>query len=323
MRGAQTPRHVVVTGAAGGIGRAVAEAFAEEPGTRLTLVDVDRDRLAEAAEALDAAQVCADLAGTRGPAEAVRRAWDARGGVDVLVNAAGVYPSLDMIDLAGDAGGDGVSDEEAESHGAEDETAEDGTEEDETADGAAVLWDRIFALNTRAPALATAALARRAVAASRPASVVNISSGAALRARPGGGPYAASKAALEMATRASALELGPHGIRVNAVSPGFVPVDSDCNPVAPRYAEAVSANPLGRTGAPRDIALAVRWIAGDEAAWVTGEILRVDGGSGAGAGHLPRLWPPESADATHRPPHRRDAAHQQDGPHQQTEGSTV
>jgi NAD(P)-dependent dehydrogenase (short-subunit alcohol dehydrogenase family) len=137
------------------------------------------------------------------------------------------------------------------------------------------------------------------VAASRPASVVNISSGAALRARPGGGPYASSKAALEMATRAAALELGPHGIRVNAVSPGFVAVGSECNPVAPEYAAAVSANPLGRPGTPADIARAVCWIAGENASWITGEILRVDGGSGTGAGHLPRLWPPERGSAAH------------------------
>lgn len=264
-------RHVLVTGAAGGIGRAVAEAFAAQPDTALTLVDVDPGGLASAAGALDARRIRADLAEPGGPGEAVERAWEAGGGVDVLVNAAGVYPSLDMIEIAaGPVGG--------------------GTETEQPS--GVQVWDRVFALNTRAPALATAALARLAVAARRPASVVNISSGAALRARPGGGPYASSKAALEMATRAAALELGPYGIRVNAVSPGFVAVDSECNPVAPEYAAAVSANPLGRPGTPADIAHAVCWIAGEDAAWITGEILRVDGGSGTGAGHLPRLWPP-------------------------------
>ena len=95
-----------------------------------------------------------------------------------------------------------------------------------------------------------------------------------------------------MATRAAALELGEHGIRVNAVSPGFIAVDSACNPVTPEYAATVSRSPLGRPGTPADIAGAVRWIAGPDAAWVTGEVLRIDGGSNAGAGHLPRLWPP-------------------------------
>ncbi|WP_016908707.1 SDR family NAD(P)-dependent oxidoreductase [Streptomyces xiaopingdaonensis] len=263
-------RHTLVTGAAGGIGAAVAREFAAHPAGAdgvLTLVDVAPERLDEAAEAVRAVAAesgtpctvevhAADLASADGPAAAVRAAWEAHGPVDVLVNAAGRYPSTDMLDVTAES------------------------------------WDALQALNTRAPVLATAELGRRAVAAGRPASVVNISSGAALRARPGGGPYATSKAALEMATRAAALELGPHGIRVNAVSPGFVPVASEVNPVAPEYAEAVSVNPLGRAGTPDDVARAVRWIAGPDAAWVTGEVLRVDGGSAAGACGLPRLWPP-------------------------------
>ncbi|MGW8374725.1 SDR family oxidoreductase [Streptomyces sp. ODS28] len=256
-------RHVLITGAASGIGRAIAEHFVAhfathcaEPGVRLTLVDID-SRLPEVAAPLGAHHHVLDLATAEGPAHAVGAAWNGHGPVDILVNAAGIYPSLDMDQLT------------------------------------AAAWDRIFALNTRAPALATAELARLASAESRPASVVNISSGAALRARPGGGPYAASKAALEMATRAAALEFGPLGIRVNAVSPGFIPVASDCNRVSEGYAAAVSVNPLGRPGTPEDIARAVRWLASEEAAWITGEILRVDGGSGTGASHLPRSWPPE------------------------------
>ncbi|MDI2030333.1 SDR family oxidoreductase [Saccharopolyspora sp. TS4A08] len=238
-------RAVLVTGAASGLGRAIAEEFAEHEDVALTLVDIDGDRLADSS--VPGARITADLTSPQACEAVVEQAWP----LDVLVNAAGIYPSLDMADV------------DAES------------------------WDRIFALNARAPVLTTAAFARRA----RGGAIVNISSGAALRARPGGGPYASSKAALEMATRAAALELGERGIRVNAVSPGFVAVDSDCNPVAEDYAAAVSVNPLGRPGVPADVARAVRWLAGDNASWITGEILRVDGGSAAGAAHLPRLWP--------------------------------
>ncbi|NEC15751.1 SDR family oxidoreductase [Streptomyces sp. SID8014] len=264
-------RHILVTGAAGGIGRAIAAQFAAQ-GAVLTLADRDRAPLDDLAAHLAATAsatgvLTADLTAADAPEELVRRAWAARGPVDVLVNAAGVYPSLDMAELTAEA------------------------------------WDRLFAVNLRAPVLATAAYARLAAARGEGGTVVNISSGSALRARPGGGPYASSKAALEMATRAAALELGAHGIRVNAVSPGFVPVDSACNPVSEQYAAAIGANPLGRPGSPEDIARAVRWIAGPEASWITGEILRVDGGSGTGALHLPRIWPPATgpADAPARP----------------------
>src|SRR5699024_5219569 len=91
--------------------------------------------------------------------------------------------------------------------------------------------------------------------------IVNISSGAALRARPGAAPYSTSKAAIEMLTRASALELGEFGIRVNAVAPGFVVVDSELNRLTDEYVDAVSVNPLGRKGRPDDIARAALWLA--------------------------------------------------------------
>jgi len=257
--------HVLVTGAAGGIGGAIAEEFAAR-GAFLTLADRDPADLERTAARLGTADGiatrAADLTGAEAPTALVEAAWAAHGPVDVLVNAAGVYPSLDMADV------------DAES------------------------WDRLFAVNLRAPVLTTAAFARLATGQRRCGAVVNISSGSALRARPGGGPYASSKAALEMATRAAALELGAHGIRVNAVSPGFVPVDSDRNPVSAEYAAAIGANPLGRPGSPRDIARAVCWIAGPDASWITGEVLRVDGGSSTGALHLPRIWPPANTATT-------------------------
>ncbi|MFJ8823140.1 SDR family NAD(P)-dependent oxidoreductase [Streptomyces sp. NPDC102467] len=283
-------RHVLITGAAGGIGRAIAAEFAAggavksaargaAEGVALTLADRDQEALDRVAAELGVTgsgsgsgagpvgTLTVDLTRPEAAADLVHQAWQARGPVDVLVNAAGVYPSLDMGDVS------------------------------------AADWDRLFAVNLRAPVLATGAFARLAAEHGRGGAVVNISSGSALRARPGGGPYASSKAALEMATRAAALELGAQGIRVNAVSPGFVAVDSACNPVSDEYAAAIGTNPLGRAGTPQDIARAVRWIAGPDASWITGEILRVDGGSSTGALHLPRIWPPDGSGTADGTPH--------------------
>jgi len=238
-----SPRHVVVTGAAGGIGLAVAEAFAAR-GDTVTGVDARGDEL-RAATALTH-RLVADLGDER-CAEVIEQAARQGGQVDVLVNAAGIYPATPLDAMT------------------------------------AAAWDRVQQVNVRAPVLLTVALAR----AGRPAAVVNISSGAATRARPGAAHYCTSKAALEMATKACAVELAGRGIRVNAVAPGFVEVDSPVNPVTAAYAAAVSANPIGRAGRPAEVAAAVVWLAGDEAGFVTGAVLRVDGGATAGTAELP------------------------------------
>jgi NAD(P)-dependent dehydrogenase (short-subunit alcohol dehydrogenase family) len=253
-------RHVLVTGAASGIGAGICFAFARL-GDRLTGVDVRADALEEALarvsreHGVPTAGVVGDLADSAVAERLVRDAWDREGPVDVLVNAAGIYPATPFLAM----------------------TAAD--------------WDRVQHVNVRAPMLTTVCFGRRAVDAGRGGCVVNISSGAALRARPGAAHYCSSKAAVEMLTRSAAIELGPHGIRVNAVSPGFVEVDSQVNPVTPEYADAVAVNPLGRRGQPADIAAAVVWLASEAAAWITGTVVRVDGGSSAGTTALPLHWP--------------------------------
>jgi len=190
--------------------------------------------------------VVADLGDER-CADVIEQAARQAGPIDVLVNAAGIYPATPLDAMT------------------------------------AAAWDRVQQVNVRAPVLLTVALAR----AGRPAAVVNISSGAATRARPGAAHYCTSKAALEMATKACAVELAGRGIRVNAVAPGFVEVDSPVNPVTAAYAAAVSANPIGRAGRPAEVAAAVVWLAADEAGFVTGAVLRVDGGATAGTAELP------------------------------------
>lgn len=253
------PSHVLVTGAASGLGLATARRFAEQ-GADVSLVDYRAEAVAAAARDIrDATSVrvshfVADLREAEAPGNVVRDAWSVSP-IDVLVNVAGIYPSTPFLELD------------------------------------AATWDAVQHINVRAPMLAIVALARLAIEADREASVINISSTAAERSRPGSSAYSTSKTAVDMLTKSAALELGAHRIRVNAVAPGFVPVDSDVNPVTDEYSSIVGANPLGRPGSALDIANAVAWLASDESSWVTGTILRVDGGSSTGSHKLPPSWP--------------------------------
>lgn len=251
--GTPLSRHVLVTGAAGGLGRAITAAFTAL-GDRVTAVDARADALAPLADDPSVTTVVADLAAPTVGA-VVEAAWTTGGPVDVLVNAAGIWPAAPLLDL--DAAG----------------------------------WDHVLAVNTRAPLLLTIALGRLAVAAGRGAAVVNVSSGAAIRARPGATAYSSSKAALEAVTRGCAVELAASGVRVNAVAPGFIAGSSqDVNPITPEYRAAASRNPMGGAGEPADVAAAVVFLAGPASAFTTGAVLRVDGGSSAGTADLPVHW---------------------------------
>ncbi|WP_326837579.1 SDR family oxidoreductase [Amycolatopsis rhabdoformis] len=237
---------VIVTGAGSGIGRVTAEAFAHA-GARVLGVGRRAEALAETAALHPAIEVrVADLRQT-GAAEAVVDDAVARWGrVDVLVNNAGVFSGMALADI--------------------------------TAEGV----DDLFAINVLAPSL----LARAALGQLRASqgSIVNLSSTYGHRPLPGAAHYGASKAAIESLTRSWALELAPARIRVNAVAPG--PTESEALVSAglsedevDRIKEVEAATiPLGRRGRPADVAAWVVRLADPHAAWLTGQVLAVDGG---------------------------------------------
>jgi 3-oxoacyl-[acyl-carrier protein] reductase len=145
-------------------------------------------------------------------------------------------------------------------------------------------WRRVFEVNVTG-ALATMQAFLRHCA--QRASVVNITTGSVRSPRPEGAAYAASKAALETLSKVAAMELGPHGIRVNVVSPGYIDVRGWSDAFPDRAGDELRASlvasiPLGRAGRPQDVAQAVLFLCSDEAAHVTGAVLDVDGGSLAG-----------------------------------------
>jgi NAD(P)-dependent dehydrogenase (short-subunit alcohol dehydrogenase family) len=240
---------VLVTGGSSGIGRACALALGRE-GATVALAGRRRARLDEAAENVRRAggQPVVFEGDVRDEATCARWAQDCAeslGGLDGLVNAAGVI-------------GNG---------------ALDGTDPAE--------WDRVMDSNARSVYLMTRAAAE--LLKKRKGSVVNLSSVASNRPYAGLAAYCVSKAAVDMITRCSALDLAPHGVRVNAVNPGVVVTElhTVTSAVAdyPAFLERGKAtHPLGRVGSVEEIAALVLFLLSDEAGWITGACMPIDGG---------------------------------------------
>jgi NAD(P)-dependent dehydrogenase (short-subunit alcohol dehydrogenase family) len=240
----------MVTGASRGIGRAIALRLAQG-GSNVIGVSRDGRALAELGVEVEARgrqfiAIEADLSDGSELSEAVESAWAWRGSVDVLVNAAGVL----------------IRKPEVETSVAE--------------------WDQTIAINVRAPFLLIRDVGQRMYDAGRGA-IVNVTSIAGERVTGAPAPYQASKAALIQLTRFFAVKLAPH-VRVNAVGPGYVRTELSADWLANRENEmwVESRTPLGRIAIPGDIAAPVAFLASDEARYITGQHLLVDGGWSAG-----------------------------------------
>jgi 3-oxoacyl-[acyl-carrier protein] reductase len=148
-------------------------------------------------------------------------------------------------------------------------------------------WRRVFDVNTTGTFLCCQAFARHRLAHGGGGKIVNISTGSARSPRPAGAAYAASKAAIETLSSTMAMELGPHGITVNVVAPGYIDVRGWSEAFPDRASDElrvrlVQSIPLGVAGRPTDIAAAVTFLLSDAANHISGAVLPVDGGSIAG-----------------------------------------
>jgi NAD(P)-dependent dehydrogenase (short-subunit alcohol dehydrogenase family) len=237
----------LVTGAGAGIGRAVAETFARE-GAHVVVADRDGDAAREVADAIvknngTAQAETVDVTDTKQVKALMKRLADKFGRLDVLVNNAGVGERSDFRHL----------------------------------DDAA--WDKVWKTNVDG----TVRCAREAFAllkASGKASIINLSSVMATKHTRQMSVYSATKGAVSALSRSLAVEYAPYGIRVNALCPGYVETALIGRYMAnPMIAKALlTQTPLRRFGTPQDIANAALFLASDEAAYITGAGLHVDGG---------------------------------------------
>jgi NAD(P)-dependent dehydrogenase (short-subunit alcohol dehydrogenase family) len=239
----------LITGAGRGIGRGIAEVFADE-GANVAINYLDNPEEAESvatyvrSKGRKATTVKADVA-SRGEVEAMfEKVWSELGPLDVLVNNAGIETIVPFLEL---------TDEQ---------------------------WTRLTDTNLRGAWMCSQVLCRRVTDASRKASIVNIGSIQAAKVLPGRTHYAPTKLGLEALTRNMSAEVTPLGIRVNCVHPGLIDTPmTEWVMKSPDILPLVLAQiSLGRAGEPREIGNVVAFLSSDDASYVTGQSIFVDGG---------------------------------------------
>ena len=258
MSGRLAGRHALLTGAGGGIGLAVAEAYLRE-GARCTLVDLAREPNA-AVRKLCASQpaqchyVAADITKSADIAAIMASARTRFGTIDLLFNNAAVFDLAPLL------------------------------QSDES------MYERLFAVNVKGLFFVMQAVLAQMVEAGANGAVINLASQAGRRGEALVSHYCASKAAVISYTQSAALAMAPHGIRVNAIAPGVIdtPMWDQVDALFARHeglqpgqkkAAVGKAVPLGRMGVPQDIAGAAVFLACDEARYITAQTLNVDGGN--------------------------------------------
>jgi len=236
----------IITGAGRGIGRATAMRLATE-GAAVTIVDIDEAGAAETTELIkangqQAIALTADVTNRSQVEQVVAKTVDTFGRLDILVNNAAILGRTSLLEI---------------------------TDE---------IWDRYMAVNLKGPFLCSQAAIRWWVENEVKGAIVNLGSVESIIAFPEQVHYATSKGGVLMMTRALALDVAQYGIRVNAVGPGTVDSRGFFANNPERRAKYEEMHPLGRLGRPADIANAILFLVSDEAEWITGEILYVDGG---------------------------------------------
>jgi len=242
-------KRALITGAARGIGRGIAEVFADE-GADVAVNDADNIAQAEdvarsiRSKGVRAIAVRADVAKRAEVEPMIDTVWRELGPIDILVNNAGIETIVPFLELTDDQ------------------------------------WTRLVDVNLRGAWLCSQVFCRRALADQRRGSIVHIGSIQAAKVLPGRTHYAPSKLALEALTRNMSAEVTPQGIRVNCIHPGLIDtpmtewVMKDPN-ILPLILAQIS---LGRAGEPREIGKVAAFLASDEASYLTGQSIFVDGG---------------------------------------------